>query len=544
MRLPRFYSALFLGGWLLAAHDAHADPVRLHGTVAAAHAVSGYQKDELGWGASGSAAAELPFGNVLGVQLQLGTLWLSQGSRPSDPRFARGGAATANSAGVGLRLRPFGDGHHGQFYSPAGLWLATDVGVAITHSLTRGLFDAQLGYDFLDHKGREAIGPMLSFVHITQPDSELRPEDANIVLVGVHVMYDFGPGLNPNSDRDHDGILDDVDACPDVAEDKDGFQDKDGCPDEDNDQDGIPDKVDHCPDVAEDKDGFEDSDGCPDDDNDKDGIPDKKDACPNDPEDKDGFEDEDGCPDLDNDGDGFPDAVDKCPNDPETVNGFEDDDGCPDVRATTGPEERADRIDLKGQPITFGKDGKLTPQARQVLTQVATIIKAKKLTVRVEVHLPIGTKATAAAAITAQKKKDKAAAQKRAQAILDFAQIRRGLDKGAYTWDIWGAAEVVQDGCSDDCFRDFRGYLISLGRSPYENALRNPDSLASVVQDRETGNWESAVNVAPDAYSSATGDDFPLDDSDLSGEPSGTPFDDNDAAGLAERYPALAARFR
>ena len=221
-------------------------------------------------------------------------------------------------------------------------------------------------------------------------------------------------------DRDGDGIPDGADACPDEPEDKDGFQDEDGCPDPDNDGDGIADSRDKCPNEPEDKDGFQDEDGCPDPDNDGDGILDGADKCPNDPEDKDGFEDEDGCPDLDNDGDGFPDAVDKCPNDPETVNGFEDDDGCPDVRATTGPEERADRIDLKGQPITFGKDGKLTPQARNLLTQVATIIKAKKLTVRVEVHLPLGTKATQAAAITAQKKKDKANAQRRAQAILDY----------------------------------------------------------------------------------------------------------------------------
>jgi outer membrane protein OmpA-like peptidoglycan-associated protein len=210
------------------------------------------------------------------------------------------------------------------------LWLASDIGVAITHGLTRGLFDAQVGYDFLDHKGRQAIGPMLSFVHVTQPDSELRPEDANVLLVGVHVMYDFGPGLNPNSDRDHDGIMDDADACPDVPEDKDGFEDTDGCPDEDNDKDGILDKVDHCPDVPEDKDGFEDSDGCPDGDNDKDGIADKADKCPDVAEDKDNFEDDDGCPEPDNDKDGIPDAQDLCPNEPETVNGYADTDGCPD----------------------------------------------------------------------------------------------------------------------------------------------------------------------------------------------------------------------
>ncbi len=330
MRLPRFYSALCVCSGLLVARGAHADPVRLHGDAAAAHAISGYQKDEFGWGASGRAAAELPFGNLLGVQLEVGTLWLSQGSAPSDPKFARGGSATANSAALGLRFRPFGNSHHGQFYSPAGLWLAADLGVSITNSLTRGMFDSEVGYDFLDHKGREGIGPMLAFVHVAQPDSALRPEDANVLLIGVHVMYDFGPGLNPNSDRDHDGIQDDVDQCPDVPEDKDGFEDTDGCPDPDNDKDGILDKVDHCPDVPEDKDGFEDSDGCPDPDNDKDGILDAADKCPDVAEDKDNFEDDDGCPDPDNDKDGIPDAQDLCPNEPETVNGYADQDGCPD----------------------------------------------------------------------------------------------------------------------------------------------------------------------------------------------------------------------
>jgi hypothetical protein len=130
------------------------------------------------------------------------------------------------------------------------------------------------------------------------------------------------------------------------------------------------------------------------------------------------------------------------------------------------------------------------------------------------------------------------------KAIVEFARIRRRLDQQAFTWDLWAAAYVIEDGCSDDCFRDFRAYVISLGRGPYEQALRNPDSLASVAADAETGDWENADNVAADAYSSASGDDFPLDDSDLSGRPRGTPFNENDAAGLARRYPRLAARFR
>jgi outer membrane protein OmpA-like peptidoglycan-associated protein len=65
----------------------------------------------------------------------------------------------------------------------------------------------------------------------------------------------------------------------------------------DRDGDGIANADDLCPDEPEDKDGFEDEDGCPDPDNDKDRILDRDDKCPNEPETYNGFEDEDGCPD-------------------------------------------------------------------------------------------------------------------------------------------------------------------------------------------------------------------------------------------------------
>jgi hypothetical protein len=131
-----------------------------------------------------------------------------------------------------------------------------------------------------------------------------------------------------------------------------------------------------------------------------------------------------------------------------------------------------------------------------------------------------------------------------AQQIVDFQRIRHGLDEQAYSWNLWGAAYVIEDGCSDDCFRDFRAYLISLGRGPYDAAMRDPDSLAPVVQDAEEGDWENADNVAPDAYESVASEDIPGDDSDLSGEPRGEPWDDEAQEALVQRYPRLAARFR
>ncbi|MCB9561797.1 MAG: OmpA family protein [Kofleriaceae bacterium] len=98
----------------------------------------------------------------------------------------------------------------------------------------------------------------------------------------------------------------------------------------DRDDDGIVDTLDACPDEREDFDDFEDGDGCPDVDNDRDGILDVDDLCLDEPEDRDGIEDEDGCPETDADHDRIPDVDDRCPLDKEMWNTFEDDDGCPD----------------------------------------------------------------------------------------------------------------------------------------------------------------------------------------------------------------------
>ena len=138
------------------------------------------------------------------------------------------------------------------------------------------------------------------------------------------------PGALP-ADQDADRIDDKADRCPTEAEDLDGFEDHDGCPELDDDQDGVPDAADRCPRTAEDKDGTDDQDGCPEPDDDRDGVPDVIDRCPKEIEDIDGFEDKDGCPEPDNDGDGIKDVDDVCPLSPENRNSFEDNDGCPDI---------------------------------------------------------------------------------------------------------------------------------------------------------------------------------------------------------------------
>ena len=48
----------------------------------------------------------------------------------------------------------------------------------------------------------------------------------------------------------------------------------------------------------------------------------------------------------------------------------------------------------------------------------------------------------------------------------------------AYSYKLWGAAYVINGGCGDDTFNDFRSSLISRGHSCFERATADPDSLA------------------------------------------------------------------
>lgn len=251
-------------------------------------------------------------------------------------------------------------------------------------------------------------------------------------------------GFILKQDNDGDGIPNKEDKCPDSAEDKDGYQDEDGCPETDNDKDGISDAQDKCPLEAEDKDGFQDNDGCPEADNDKDGLPDLKDRCPNDAqgadgkegcpnldkdsdgiadaadkcrneaEDRDGFEDEDGCPETDNDKDGLADAQDKCPGAPETVNKFEDEDGCPDKFEV---KEVVKTMVLKGVNFKTGS-AELTFESYRVLDEIVPQIQAnKEITFEVAGHTDNRGNPT----------KNQMLSQARAQSVANYF-ISKGVD--------------------------------------------------------------------------------------------------------------------
>lgn len=75
----------------------------------------------------------------------------------------------------------------------------------------------------------------------------------------------LGVGWSPRQhDQDADGVPDRADQCVHLPEDRDGFQDEDGCADDDNDGDLIVDEDDRCPLAPAEMDRDEDEDGCTD----------------------------------------------------------------------------------------------------------------------------------------------------------------------------------------------------------------------------------------------------------------------------------------
>jgi MYXO-CTERM domain-containing protein len=243
------------------------------------------------------------------------------------------------------------------------------------------MLDAGVGFGINDGVG---VPDWRLFVGVT-----FSPRDDDHDDDGIVDTYDFCPDVPedrdefedadgcPDSDNDADGILDEMDACPNEGEDVDEFEDGDGCPDPDNDADGILDEMDACPNEGEDVDEFEDADGCPDSNNDGDGLLDAMDTCPNEPEDYDGFEDADGCPDPNNDGDGLLDAMDTCPNEREDYDGFEDTDGCPEdgsglVRLTCLAIEIEEAVHFASS------SAEILPVSFELLNQLASVLEMAK----------------------------------------------------------------------------------------------------------------------------------------------------------------------
>ena len=70
----------------------------------------------------------------------------------------------------------------------------------------------------------------------------------------------------------------------------------------------------------------------------------------------------------------------------------------------------------------------------------------------------------------------------------------------ADTPKLFAAAVLINGGSSDDRFTDFTAWLVVQGKTVYESALANPDSLAQIDLPFDNAEWEFCGYIAGDAY--------------------------------------------
>ncbi|MDX3537498.1 DUF4240 domain-containing protein [Streptomyces sp. MB09-01] len=147
------------------------------------------------------------------------------------------------------------------------------------------------------------------------------------------------------------------------------------------------------------------------------------------------------------------------------------------------------------------------------------------------------------------------------QEILEYAERFDALHDALYRWDVWAAAYLIGDGCSDDSFIDFRAGVIASGRDWYRRVDTAPDSLAAhpgAIRTAGLGDpseelfYEDVNYAASSAFERITGDadafyeawrDFRGTDAQGGNEVNmGEDFDFDDGE-MRRRLPRLAALF-
>jgi hypothetical protein len=126
-----------------------------------------------------------------------------------------------------------------------------------------------------------------------------------------------------------------------------------------------------------------------------------------------------------------------------------------------------------------------------------------------------------------------------AASIQAFQHNYEGLLLNANRWSLWGAAYLMNGGCSDDGFKYFRDWLISEGQEIYERAIADPDSLAS-FQKRDYFELESYGYAAVQAYERLGTGELARDFNVELAAPTGTEWNEED---LPKLFPKLAAKY-
>jgi hypothetical protein len=121
--------------------------------------------------------------------------------------------------------------------------------------------------------------------------------------------------------------------------------------------------------------------------------------------------------------------------------------------------------------------------------------------------------------------------------VAEFDRIFARLVIRAYRWDLWGAAYILNGGCSNDGFEYFRSWLVAQGEWVYESALKAPESLADVDFEGMAENEEIAY-VAAEVLEER-GIEYEGAREHPTEGPAGERWDEDD---LPKRFPRLCAK--
>jgi hypothetical protein len=127
----------------------------------------------------------------------------------------------------------------------------------------------------------------------------------------------------------------------------------------------------------------------------------------------------------------------------------------------------------------------------------------------------------------------------RSEEIQRFQLRYEALLLEANSWRLWGAASIMNGGCSDDGFKYFRDWLISEGDSVFREALLDADSLASFAR-RDQFELELFGYAALRAFSAKGAGEL---ERDFRVEYAVTKGREWDASELPELFPVLTAKY-
>jgi Protein of unknown function (DUF4240) len=128
----------------------------------------------------------------------------------------------------------------------------------------------------------------------------------------------------------------------------------------------------------------------------------------------------------------------------------------------------------------------------------------------------------------------------------------RHLDKvmvASGTQDLWAAAYLINGGCSEEGFDNFRGWLIAHGREAVARSVQSPDWLAEMPAVRAAADngavfeAHEVLAVASEAYAQATGSALPEGERPATRPDAADLWDFDNEEEMHRRLPKLSALF-